>query len=118
MFYLDKYRVKIKVNLDNGVYEFEHYSNTGKSYLCSLCKQYYIYGESVDGYDYYDYKKKMEIPRGLNLLVVDRYDMFSEFDDVLKEIGRESIVLVTSMEGRFEDTCQIEIVNPGLISVY
>ena len=57
MFRLDKYRVKIKVNLDYGVYEFEHYSNTGKSYLCFLCKQYHNYGESIDGYDYYDYKK-------------------------------------------------------------
>ncbi len=117
MFAIEKYRVKIHVDKEPGVYEFEPISNTGRSYLCELCKRYHNFGENVAGYDYYDYKLGIPLPQGVDLLVVDRYGLFPFLDDALWEMGEKAIVLVDTKPTRFAMLCAMEA-SDGDIRVY
>lgn len=118
MFTLDKYRVKIRVDKEPGLYTFEPFSATGKSYLCKLCKMYHDFHEKVAGYDFYDFQRNVDIPQGMHLLVIDRYDMFPQLDDKLVELARETIVLVDSKTMPVGDVCQVKYVDKGNIVVY
>ena len=118
MLAITQYRVKIRVDKEPGVYSFEPISGTGKTRLCELCKRYHNFGVNVDGYDFYDFREGRELPRGLDLLVVDRYGLYPALDDELREIGRETIVLVDDKESCFEEACQIEVSEEGHVRVY
>ena len=56
-----KYRDKIVVKLDPGVYVFNSFSGTGKTVLASLLDKYRGYGERVASYTYRDYVKGLPI---------------------------------------------------------
>ena len=76
-----KYRDKIVVKLDPGVYVFNSFSGTGKTVLASLLDKYRGYGERVASYTYRDYVKGLPIssildPDKYDLIVLDRYDLY------------------------------------------
>ena len=118
MFIIDRYRVKIQIKKEPGLYTFDPFSATGKSYLCRLCKQYHNYGESAAGYDYYDYLDGRPLPENVQLLVVDRYDLFQVLDEKLILLAQEAIVLVDSKTAPLGDVCQINYKDHGHIIVY
>lgn len=118
MLLIDEYRNKIKVNLEPGVYSFEPLSATGKTYLCETCKELRGYGANIAGYNYYDYKLGLPLPKGMDLLIVDRYELYPVLDDELIELAQKSIVLVDIKTDPFPDTCAIEFTADGDFCVY
>ena len=118
MFLIDDYIFKIRVDKEPGLYGFEPMSATGKTYLCKICKRLNGYGKKVAGYDLYDYRKEVKLPTGMDLIVVDRYDLYPVLDDELYDLAQTAIVLVDGKTAPFGDVCQVECLGPGNIWVY
>lgn len=127
MFIIDKYSPAVYVDLDNGVYQFDCYSATGKTRLYELLKEYNRAGESVVAYSYNDWVLGLDLKSVLSrfkpkLIIVDRYNMFNtEYHQELESAGKESIVLIDSKEmlkfGEYDRVCGINI-QPDKIEVY
>lgn len=127
MFVIDKYSPAIFVNLENGVYQFDCYSATGKTRLYELLKEYNRAGESVVAYSYNDWSLGLDLKSVLSrftpkLIMIDRYDMFNtEYHKELEDAGRSSIVLIDSKEmlkfGEYDNGCGIKL-QPDRIEVY
>lgn len=105
MFKIDKYRIDVEVNLENGVYIFDGYSSTGKTYLYKLAEKYRHYGEKIVGYTYNDFIDSVNIDKVLDntkykLAVLDRYDMYyGEGIKAIQEFAKNGIVLVDTKRG-------------------
>lgn len=98
MYNLDKYQVKVHVNLPNGLYRFTSTSAKGKSYLAYWLLKYRSYGEPVGAYTYTDFQKGVDLvayAKGCKLFVVDRYDMYYGYAlKEIQELSKECIVLI------------------------
>lgn len=71
--------ISISSNVDKGIYLFEQQSSTGKTRLFQLLNTLRSRGLNVFGYTYDDYMKNISkdvIPGNVQLLLVDRYDMY------------------------------------------
>ena len=122
MFIIDKFRVKVKVNLEPGIYEADNESATGKTWLCNLLKQYHAYGQPVAGYTYNDYKEHLPLPSDVKLLVMDRYDMYNgAFAKELLALSKTAVVIIDSKYGArglgLVNSCFVLIESDCLISV-
>ena len=106
-----KYRDKIVVKLDPGVYVFNSFSGTGKTVLASLLDKYRGYGERVASYTYRDYVKGLPIssildPDKYDLIVLDRYDLYyGAGEELLKVCARDKRCIVLIDCKRDFDIC-------------
>ena len=100
MFKLDKYSVKIAINLENGIYVFDNESATGKTRLCKLLKEYQAYGEAVASYTYNDKLLGHPISEVLNpskfkVVILDRYDLYEgDGKELINECAKSMVILV------------------------
>ena len=92
--------IDIKVNLQNGIYTFRNNSGIGKSYLVSLLKSYAADGEPVMAYTYTDMIIGVQFnnvvkPGEQKLLVIDRYDLYSDaFTEQIEKFAETGVVLI------------------------
>ena len=113
-----KYRDKIVVKLDPGVYVFNSFSGTGKTVLASLLDKYRGYGERVASYTYRDYVKGLPIssildPDKYDLIVLDRYDLYyGAGEELLKVCARDKRCIVI-----IDCTCDFAICACGLVEI-
>lgn len=100
MYHNDKYNVEIKICLDNGIYEFDNNSATGKTRLCKELKELQKLNEPVIGYTYGDDKLGIDLSKVIEIVkpkvvLLDRYDMYNNmFHDEMIEWAKDSIVLI------------------------
>lgn len=100
MFKLDKYLVKIEINLENGIYLFNNESSTGKTRLCKLFKEYQAYGEAVASYTYNDKLLGHSIsdilkPNKFKVILLDRYDLYEgDGKELINKCAENTIILV------------------------
>ena len=96
----DTFDVAIKINLENGIYQFTPDSSTGKTFLANKLKKYGDLGEPVTSVTYRDVEKNhIEIDSNKDYAVIlfDRYDLYSDkITDLITSLGKKSIVLVDS----------------------
>ncbi len=119
--------VSVDVRLDNEVYQFDFESATGKTRLYNVVKSYQRSGYRAAAYSYNDLQDGVDFISVVNkvnplLLVVDRYDMFSDmYHEELLELSKKCIVLIDSKEilpfGEYYLACSIEM-TPTMIEVY
>ena len=119
--------VSVDVRLDNEVYQFDFESATGKTRLYNVVKSYQRSGYRAAAYSYNDLQAGVDFISVVNkvnplLLVVDRYDMFSDmYHEELLELSKKCIVLIDSKEilpfGEYYLACSIEM-TPTMIEVY
>lgn len=94
--------IHININLEPGIYMFDDFSSTGKTYLCKLLKKLRTFGYPVDGYNYDDYLRKISLKQlvgkldgKIECLEIDRYVLYKEeFHDYIKELGKYCVVLI------------------------
>lgn len=108
---LTKYRDRVIVKKDKGVYVFHPSSGTGKTALASLLDKYRGYGERVASYTYMDYVKGLPIssildPDKYDLIVLDRYDLYyGAGEELLKVCARDKRCIVLIDCKRDFDIC-------------
>lgn len=116
---------EVYVNLNPGVYSIDPKSATGKTYLCETLKSLAVSGEPVIGYTYNDYVLGIDADtfvgkrKNLKIAMFDRYGMYPVYNDLIKELGKNVIVLVDHKElvdlrGK---TCYLKLKN-SKISIY
>lgn len=96
-------QIKININLENGLWNLDLDSATGKTRLLKVLKDFEDYGEPVVGYTYNDYlANKFDLRQYLDIkqpkvIMFDRYDKYSQaYGDVLEKWRDKAIVLVDS----------------------
>lgn len=100
MYSIDKYNVKIKINLESGIYVFDNESATGKTRLAKMLAEYQAYGEPVISYTYNDYLKGISLNNMIKnkkyeVIMLDRYDLYNgEYSDIIREFSKDTIVLM------------------------
>lgn len=115
---LDKYRPHVKIELDNGVYVFDDYSSTGKTWLSNTLKELSTYGEPVNSYSYRDYVNGVDITDVLNkkykVVMLDRYNLYNGYaKDMIKSLA-DSMVILLDCKGNIDSLvdvrdCDIDI---------
>lgn len=120
MYSLDKYHLKVCVDLPNGLYRFTDTSATGKTYLAKTLNTYQGYGEPVGSYSYIDFRRGaglVEYAKGCKLFVVDRYDMYyGHMLEELKTLSKGCIILVDAKgvgELRYVEPCSVIVKETG-----
>ena len=119
--------VTVNIRLTNNVYQFDCKSATGKTRLYNVVKTYQYAGYNVAAYSYSDLVcggdfKNILNRDNLELLVVDRYDMFyNMYCKELEELSKRCIILVDSKRilpfGDYYLTCSIKM-TPMAIEVF
>ena len=100
MLKIDKYNVKVDIQLDNGVYIFDNESALGKTRLAKLLEKYQAYGEPVVSYTYNDKLRGIDIatvlqPKRFKVILLDRYDMYEgDGAELILKCAEDSIVLI------------------------
>ncbi len=105
----------LNINLNNGLYEFLSQSGTGKSYLSSVIIPQYRNA----GYRFYSvtyeagltdaqYIEQIKARLPLDLLVVDRYDLYESktLNEFLISIADSCIILIDSKYGLRDVKCR------------
>ena len=125
MYKIDKYQVKVYINLDDGLYIFPDESATGKTRLGTLLESYGYFGNrtiyltyKTGGKEYRD--EILGLKQGYyRVIMLDRCDMcYDVFNDTavinkLKELSKESVILA-DCKGQCKlfdvaDTCFIDM---------
>lgn len=93
--------LSIKVELQNGIYQFTSLSATGKTRLRKCILQLHSIYPQVTAYSYEDFTRGVDletiVSRDTKLLVIDRYDMYNtSFHDVINELSKRMIILIDS----------------------
>lgn len=119
--------VTVDIRLTNNAYQFDCKSATGKTRLYNVVKTYQYAGYNVAVYSYSDLVCGVDFNNILNknnleLLVVDRYDMFSDmYHKELEELSKRCIVLIDSKRllpfGDYYLACSIKM-TPTTIEVF
>lgn len=100
MYLVDKYTIKLCIDLDSGIYVFDPESATGKTRLCGLLHKYQAYGEPVLSYTSDDYVIGLTISdllkgKSCKVLMLDRYDRYAgAFEKEINELAKTSIILI------------------------
>ncbi len=100
MYFSDRYNIKIKMYMDNGVYRLPRESAIGKTYLVSILKFLKGGGEPVMSLTHNDVCNGEELSyfikyKDYKVVMLDRYDMYSgRFEDEIFELGKTAIVLL------------------------
>lgn len=124
---LDGLDVTVDIKLDNGLYQFDGESATGKTRLYDIIKSYQRVGYDVASYSYTDLQNGLNLEDVVNkiqpsLLMIDRYDMFPNmYQETIINASKDGIVLVDSkdvlMFNDYYTTCCIKM-TPVTIEVY
>lgn len=119
--------VTVDIKLDNGVYQFDCESATGKTRLYDVIKLYQRDEHNVVSYSYTDFQDGLDLENVVSkvqpsLLMIDRYDMFSNmYHDVINRLSDKCIILIDSKEvlsfGKYYLVCGIKM-TPANIEVY
>lgn len=127
MFKNNMYPVQIDIKLENGLYQFNCVSATGKTRLYYLLKDLTLEGVPVIAYSYNEYEAGISLEtvigdRKPQVILIDRYDMFlNKYKDLLLELSRNCIVLIdckTMLQfGEYYRVCGIKM-TPEKIEVY
>lgn len=117
----------VSINLNNGVYQFDCESATGKTRLYDVIKSYQYDGYNVTSYSYNDLQDGLNLEDVVNrvqpsLLMIDRYDMFPDmYHDIIEKLSSKCIILIDSKEilsfGEYYLSCGIKM-TPTNIEVY
>ena len=100
MFKISNRRIKLDIELENGIYVFESESGVGKTYLAKVLKKYRTFNEPVASYSYDDFSMDVSLEELLankfKVVVIDRYDMYSskKLNDIIEKYRRDSTILV------------------------
>lgn len=92
-------RLKVNIDLPNGIYRFSNESATGKTRLCKALKTFHSYGEKVNAYTYNDKLDGKNISTVLSaeykIILLDRYDLYyGDGFDRMKELADNCIILL------------------------
>ena len=127
MFKIIEYKPEVIINLENGLYQFDSETATGKTRLCELLREYNRAGLPVVAYSYTDWSLGLDLISVVNkfkpkVLMIDRYDMFiGEYSDFLESIQDEIIVMIDCKDmlpfGEYDKVCGIKF-TPDKIEVY
>ena len=93
MYKRDDIRVKVDIQLENGIYVFLPYSATGKTYLKKQLEYCRGLGDNVVAYTYSDLKRGLSLQASIDALganpdviMLDRYDLYStKFWDIINK---------------------------------
>ena len=117
----------VSINLNNGVYQFDCESATGKTRLYDVIKSYQYDEYNVTSYSYNDLQDGLNLEDVVNrvqpsLLMIDRYDMFLDmYHDIIEKLSSKCIILIDSKEilsfGEYYLSCGIKM-TPTNIEVY
>lgn len=126
MYKNDRYRTKINIALNNGIYLFSHESATGKTRLAKELLKLQAYGEPVASYTYNDklLGRKLEdllIPHKYKVIMLDRYDMYEgDGAELINQCRDNTVILIDCKEGfqvtNEDEDCFIEM-RPDWIGV-
>lgn len=128
MIKIDKYLVKIEIDLSNGIYKFDGNSSTGKTRLYKELKKLRSFGENVLAYSYFDEQFGIKLEELLKdnpncqVLLIDRYDMmYGKYKKLLLDYSKNSIVIVdckksTTFTGH-DGMCSINM-TPDKITIW
>lgn len=102
MYKRDDIRVKVDIQLENGIYVFLPYSATGKTYLKKQLEYCRGLGDNVVAYTYSDLARGLSLRASIDALganpdviMLDRYDLYStKFWDIINKYAKESIILL------------------------
>ena len=118
MFKIDGRRIKIDIELENGIYVFESESGVGKTYLAKVLQKYRTFNEPVASYGYENFSNGMSLEKLLDhkfkVVVIDRYDMYSskKLNSVIEKYRKDSVILVdckiTVNAPKFDDIALID----------
>lgn len=105
MYKRDDIRVKVDIQLENGIYVFLPYSATGKTYLKKQLEYCRSLGDNVIAYTYSDLRRGLSLQASIDALeanpdviMLDRYDLYStEFWDIINKYKSSSIILLNCM---------------------
>lgn len=93
--------LKIQIDIRNGMYRFDKFSGTGKTYLYKAAEQLYMLDGTLIGYGYSDFRKGIQIqnlykPNITKCIVLDRYDHYKseDIDRFLCSISDKCVVLI------------------------
>lgn len=127
MLLLDSLNVTVKINLNNGIYQFDCESSTGKTRLYKVLRDYQRCGVNVISYSYNDLIDGLDLRNILlnknpDLILLDRYDMYNTlYHKELISLESSCIVLIDSKEmlkfGEYDLVCGINLL-PESIEVY
>lgn len=119
--------VTVNIRLTNNAYQFDCKSATGKTRLYNVVKTYQYAGYNVAAYSYSDLVCGVNFnnilsKNNLELLIVDRYDMFSSmYHNELEELSKRCIILIDSKRllpfGDYYLACSIKM-TPTTIEVF
>lgn len=101
MYRLDKYNVKLDIDLENSIYIFDPDSSTGKSRLYWLIREYMEMEKEIYSVSYGDILRgenpaEIIAERNPVLVMFDRFDMYINqgYKELLKSLSDRAIVLV------------------------
>lgn len=97
----DKYRIKLNINLPNGIYVLGAESGLGKTYLASWLKRLCGYGEPVTAVqcdtEIIKLPLKQSIPHKCKVFMLDEYTLYNNRSDIsceLEELSKDMVVLI------------------------
>lgn len=91
----------VEIYAKPGIIYFRDASSTGKTYLCSLLKEYNKYDTSVNGYNYEDYVQGEQLPSNCSVLMLDDYELYSTDSDIIKQLdgmSKYSIIFIAASD--------------------
>ena len=97
MFTINKYRPRVNILLEPGIYILPTKSATGKSYLARLLYKYGEFCERCTSYSHSSYYKPDDIldASKYDVVLLDRYDMYPDVSkDKMREFAESGILLV------------------------
>lgn len=105
MYKRDDIRVKVDIQLENGIYVFLPYSATGKTYLMKQLEYCRGLEDNVIAYTYSDLRRGLSLQASIDALeanpdviMLDRYDLYStEFWGIINKYKSSSIILLNCM---------------------
>ena len=110
MYRVDKYYMKVHIDLEPGVYVFPCASAEGKTYLATILEKFRNYKEPVRAYSYSDFNDGVPLssvldPERYQVVLLDRYDLYyGEGVEDIKAFAKKSILLIDCK--RIFDLCE------------
>lgn len=121
MYKNEKYRIKVNIDLNNGVYIFSDESATGKTRLYKVLKDIQRWDKDVVAYTYGEYQEGISLSDVLKrnpdckVVMLDRYDMYiGKFKQEIADYSNKCIVLVDCKYSNYvvhpdEELCFIDM---------
>lgn len=127
MYVNTKYRTKIEIRLENGIYFFNTESATGKTRLYDCLKQIQRWDKDVIAYSYCDVQDHkslhdmfLDIPKA-KVIMLDRYDMYiGYYSEDLVKLADRCVVLIDCKKPDFglsdnDRVCGLEMTKNSIV---